>query len=66
MTLREQYYTMAKACAHIAEKLRDPEERVVMLEIAQRYVQLANHISARVECGTAANDQDQEVRNKDR
>jgi hypothetical protein len=65
MTLRATYYTMAKACAHIAKKIRDPEERVAMLEIAQRYVQLANRISARLERGTAANDQDQEVRNKD-
>ena len=63
MTLRETYYTMAKACAHIAKKMRDPEERVAMLEIAQSYMKLA----ARLERGAAhrADDQDQEAR-KDR
>jgi hypothetical protein len=64
MTLRETYYTMAKACAHIAKKMRDPEERVAMLEIAQSYMKLA----ARLERGKAhhhADDQDQEAR-KDR
>ena len=67
MTLRETYYTMAKACAHIAKKMRDPEERVAMLEIAQSYMKLGDRFAARLERGTAhrADDQDDGAR-KDR
>jgi hypothetical protein len=60
MSPRETYRKIAKACVHAAERMRDPGERVIMLEIAQAYLRLADRVAARLKRGTAdrADDQD--------
>jgi hypothetical protein len=51
LTQRELYHRKANACVQAAEKMRDPQQRVAMLEIAQDYMKLAYHVAARHERG---------------
>jgi hypothetical protein len=53
MPAREWYRHKARACAAAAENMVEPAERAVMLEIAQAYMKLADHIVARHHHGTA-------------
>jgi hypothetical protein len=43
----EGYRDKALECLAAAETVSDPHERVVLLEIAQRWLRLASHVSAR-------------------
>jgi hypothetical protein len=39
---KEEYRKTAEACVHATERMRDPKERVIMLEIAKAYMRLAD------------------------
>jgi hypothetical protein len=45
------YHRKANACIQAAEKMGDPEQRAAMLEIAQRYIKLADRVGAGHERG---------------
>jgi hypothetical protein len=57
VTGREKYQREALAVIRAAEMLRDPAERVHLLEIARRYLTLAKHIRDRRDDGTAHRDE---------
>jgi hypothetical protein len=49
----DRYRDMAAACAKDMEQLRDPEERMKLLSVAQAYLRLAEHVGVRRDCATA-------------
>jgi hypothetical protein len=53
MTTRKEYLEKAESCLSLVEKLRDPIERLKLLEIAGGYLLLFRHVGQRHEHGTA-------------
>lgn len=53
MPSRNTYREMADACLKATETMRDPAERLAMLQMAQGYLKLASRSRARGEQGTA-------------
>ena len=51
LSTREFYLDKANDCLAAANVLRAPEERAALNQIAQAYIRLANHVSARREPG---------------
>jgi hypothetical protein len=49
---RDLYQKKAAECLLAAEQLRDPGERLRLLEIAQQYISLAAHVTTRLNQGT--------------
>jgi hypothetical protein len=46
------YQDKAAECVLLAQGLRDPEERLGLLAIAQRYILLTIHLGLRLDSGT--------------
>lgn len=53
MAGRGRYRTKALECVRAAESAHDPIERVQLLEIAQYWMKLAEHVADRVELAKA-------------
>jgi len=53
MSARIDYQQKAMECLKAAEALHDPGERLKMLRVAQDYIALSLHVSARHDHGTA-------------
>jgi hypothetical protein len=52
----EEYRDKALECLSAAETVSDPHERVVLLEIAQRWMRLAAHVASKTGGTTPADD----------
>jgi hypothetical protein len=52
MPSRDNYRTKAKACVEATQAMRDPTERLAMLQVAESYMKLANRAAASHERGT--------------
>jgi hypothetical protein len=46
MPSRDHYRNKAKACVEASEAMRDPAERLAMLQVAQSYLKLASRPAA--------------------
>lgn len=55
-TARHNYREKALDCLMAAERVHDPAEKMKLLEIAQQWMALAEHIAHRLEQGTAHRD----------
>lgn len=53
MDRREKYRKKALECLIAAENLRDPAERVAVLQIAQSWMSLADHVGGQRDQSTA-------------
>ena len=58
---RKEYQDKALECILLAEEIRDPAERVKMLEMAQQYILLAIFIGSRLDLGAPHRSADQPV-----
>jgi hypothetical protein len=47
MPERDGYRKRAMECAAAAELIRDPQERAALLEVAQAYLNMADHVGNR-------------------
>jgi hypothetical protein len=47
MSTRDEYREKAESCLSLVEELRDPIERLKLLEIADGYLVLSRHVSQR-------------------
>jgi hypothetical protein len=57
MTTRNHYRKKANDCIAQAEAMRDAKERVILLQLAQGYLKLADLVGERHDRGTAHRDQ---------
>jgi hypothetical protein len=65
MPERDRYRKKAQACVQLAEDMTDLGERVKMLQVAQAYMKLADHVRSRHDRATAHRDRGEQHHRKD-